>query len=214
MYSEWVHQIEHTLYNAVQEYIALRKKQRYDSTIKATHLRDARNKIMPIWRAIVKSGENWDSDVRLHISVHDVEDLVGFGWKFVYRASAGVAEVEQGRQVFRRLVESLIGCMMAKSAYMSEDDYKKVKEYDGLVSGIEKAGIRLDEIKVEQKAWASLIKENTSDDFKDFIRGEINALEAETKELKAKMAEDATRITTVERTIRNIEGYAFKKIPV
>lgn len=213
VYDAWVYQIEHTLYEVVRNYVKMKIEKRYNPAIKTKDIEKARKDIFPIWKTIALAGQDWDNPVRIHIEAADVEDLVGFSWKFVYR-EAGVAETGMGTNQFRRLVESKLGCMMAKAHWCTEEDANVLKEYDKAMATIENGDSRIEELKAEKEKWEHRIKEDTSADFRKFILEEmITPIKTEIKELEGKIAEAETTSLRLAKDVQNIEDKAFKQIP-
>lgn len=81
----------------------------------------ARELIFPKWKEILQVGEIDKNDKELHVDVDDVEDLIGFVWDFM-DSGKGTVETIVTEQIFRKKVEALLGCAIAKNAVLEDAD--------------------------------------------------------------------------------------------
>lgn len=214
VFDAWVYQIEQVLYPVVRSYVQMKIEKRYNPEIKSKDLEKARKEILPVWKIISLAGQDFDGTARIHISKEDVEELVGFAKKFVYRPT-GVAETGMGTNQFRRLVESMLGCMMAKSHWCTEKDADIVKEYDRAVATCDNGEARINELKEQLKKHDERVKRpDTSQDLKKFLMEEfVNPIKAEIKDIQKRMEEAEITCLNLAKDVRAIEEKAYKQIP-
>ena len=211
VFTEWVDMVERRLYDVVADYVQAKKNSRWDSTITEAKLDALRSQVYPVWKEILAAGEEWKTKTKLRVTPHHVEDLVGFAWKFV-RTGRGTAEAPEGKQVFRKKVESLIGCEMAKSQFLTEEEDKDIREFYGAQKAIDKYKDLIDEKKQEKKGWILLKKDDTSADFAEHISNHIRLIDAEIKELEKARGEAEATEMRLRSTVLGIETRKVNKI--
>ena len=185
----------------VAEYVTLKKNSRFDSSITEEMLTKAYNKIYPKWKEVLGAGEKSKVTKELRVNPRDVEDLVGFVWTFTV-TSNGTVEAIVGEQVFRRKVEALVGCAIAKNAVLSDEDREINDKYRGAVKSLATAEDKIAEIEAIIKVRKEDIEEHKdNEDFRDFLE---KLLEAD----KATLKDAETRKQNAEAEIRRLEKRA------
>lgn len=94
----------------------------------AQEVEQKRSAIFPAWKDIIKNGEASLFHNRLHLLEADIEDLIGFAWVFM-ATEKGTVTASETEELFRKKVESLLGCLIARQDIMSEQDAADVDAY-------------------------------------------------------------------------------------
>lgn len=171
------------LQKAVWEYVALKFNAKCDDTIKPEVVQAARNRIYPAWKEILSDGEENRNTRQLHVSESDVEDLVGFAWNFM-DSGRGTVQCQVGANVFRKKVESLLGCAIAKNAVLTDADRDLIKTYNALQARIKSCGDKIVELDGAIKEWQKMAAKLKPEEaqFREFIDGKIAEIETEKAE--------------------------------
>lgn len=143
-YNMWVSQCK-LLRDTTFDYVAKKKNARFDSEITEDQVKEAREKIYPMWKSLLSFGESTKYDKELRVSESDVEDLVGFVWDF-YNTGVGTAEACVKESVFRKKVESLLGCIIAKNAVLTDEERDALAKYQKAIHRQEQAQATIDEL--------------------------------------------------------------------
>ena len=196
---------EKKLQETVWNYVRLKKNSRFDKTITEDALYAARNLIYPKWKEILSCGETNKTTRELHVAESDVEDLIGFVWDFMATTN-GTAEVQVSDPAFRKKVESLLGCAIAKNAVLEDGERDILSAYYKAQRSIQNAIDRLAEIKAERQAWNKRKEEldETEKAFAVYIDAQIKALDEEetaVKESKAKAEADQKKVSADAKAI-------------
>ena len=193
------------LQETVWNYVVLKKNSRFNKETTDDTLYAARNLIFPKWKEILSCGEANKTSRELHVEESDVEDLIGFVWDFMATKN-GTAECQVTDQVFRRKVESLLGCAIAKNAVLEDGERDKLSAYYKAQRTIQSCIDRLAEIKKEREAWNKKKDElaETEKAFAVYIDAQIKALDDEesaVKESKAKAESDQKKVSADAKAI-------------
>jgi len=171
----------------VWDYVQKKKNSRFDATITEDVLYAARERIFPKWKEILSTGEAKKDTRELHVSERDVEDLVGFAWDFM-ATSHGTVEARTTEQIFRKKVESLLGCAIAKNEVLDDTDRDTLSAFYGAQRSIQKCIDKLAELEASIKNYKELATKTESEDFKAFLEKQIKLVETEVKAEKENKA--------------------------
>lgn len=170
-------------------YVQKKKNARFDNDITAEDIQSAREKIYPMWKELLSFGEKSKYAKELRCSEADVEDLIGFVWKFV-DTGKGTAETVVKETEFRKKVESLLGCIIARNAVLDDIERETLSKYRKALSRQTKAQDKIDEL---NKTMASLeitykgIPE-ANKDFRDYMEQKILEVKSQIAEQEEKLA--------------------------
>lgn len=191
------------LRKTVADYIAKKRAVKYGYTIggkdvTADDVAAAREEIFPKWKTILEVGEKSKFAKELHVNPDDVEDLIGFAWDFV-DSGKGTIEAISTEQIFRKKVEALLGCAIARNAVLLDGDRETLEKYRSAQSRIQNAKDKADELAAEKKSYKLLLGDvpETETKFIEFLENHIKAVEdAETanETSKTKAEEDLAKV--------------------
>lgn len=165
------------LQDTVWDYVQKKKNARFDSSIDEGVLYAARNRIFPKWKEILAVGEKDSKAKELHVDEADVEDLIGFAWDFM-ATTKGTAEVKTTDQIFRKKVESLLGCAIAKNAVLDDNDRDTLSQFYAAQRSIQKAIDTKAELELSMKNFTNMKADvpETEKQFLTYIDKQIKAL--------------------------------------
>lgn len=151
--------------------------------VTADDVASAREAIFPKWKEILQVGEASKDTKELKVDVDDVEDLIGFVWDFM-DSGKGTVETIVTEQMFRKKVESLLGCAIAKNAVLEDGDRDKLSAYRSAEKTIQKCIDTKAELEADKKSLEELKKSlpETEKGFIKYLNAKISDID---KELKA-----------------------------
>ena len=185
----------------VWDYVVLKNKARCE-TVEEKKLHASRELIFPAWKAVLSGGEKRALETQLHVDPFDVEDLIGFCWKFMVAGDIGTIQTKTGETVFRKYVESLIGVIIAKNEILDDQDRDDLTAYYGYLRSIEKCLTRMAEKELEIKNYKAKLAEIKGKEakFESFLNIMIKEAEAEKAEIqKTKEKAEADRDNIAEK---------------
>lgn len=154
----------------------------------------ARERIFPKWKEILQTGEAKKDARELRVDVDDVEDLIGFVWDFM-DSGKGTVEHIVTEQIFRKKVESLLGCAIAKNAVLDDNDRDKLTAFRSAEKRIQNCIDTKAELKAEKSSLEKVLASipETEENFRKFITQKIDAIDEDLKanaEAKSKAEAD------------------------
>lgn len=188
------------LQETVWDYVQKKKNSRFDASIDEGTIYAARERIYPKWKEILSVGEAGVDTTELHVSESDVEDLIGFAWDFM-ATSKGTAETKTTDQIFRKKVESLLGCAIAKNAVLEDRDRDILQKYYSAQKRIQKCIDEIAELQVSLKNYDMMLADipETETNFRSFIdrkKNEVNDQIKALQESKANAEKDQADVAT------------------
>ena len=120
---QWKHVVKN-LQATVWDYVLIRRS----PEASAQEVEKKRSAIFPAWKEIIKNGEASIFHNRLHLLEADIEDLIGFAWVFL-ATEKGTVTASETEELFRKRVESLLGCLIARNNLMTEAEAEVVTSY-------------------------------------------------------------------------------------
>lgn len=168
-----------------------------------------RNKIFPLWKTMLESGEVSCFAKELHVSSFDIDSLVGYGEMFVGSAS-GTQIAATTEQVFRKNVESLLGCRVAKNSVLSDADRDVLKIFSSATRTIS-SGEKDMETLVGKIEMFRTMQNGKSEDFRTYLDGEIKKVDVERGVLTKRILDATTALAEVEARANEINN-ALNKI--
>lgn len=138
-YVSWVRHIEE-LYDLVAPWAAKFN----DKKATDEELAEIYKTVFPKWRMISRVGETeCNGHNNMFVRESDAVRICAFAVKHG-KTDKGSIDVANGKKVFRKEIETMLGIRLAQNAIMTEDDYDTVKTYEKALSNKEKAENRLD----------------------------------------------------------------------
>lgn len=117
-----VNALRQTIADYVQKKRALQYGYQYEGKdISEDDVFASKERIFPKWKEILQVGESTKTERELKVDINDIEDLIGFAWDFMDSGKGTVMTI-QTEQLFRKKVESLLGCAIAKNAVLGDGD--------------------------------------------------------------------------------------------
>lgn len=202
------------LQKTVEDYVDKRKNGRFNADITEGDIYAARERIFPKWKEVLSCAEK-DKDARaLHVNEADVEDLIGFAWKFM-DTGVGTAECHVDEKAFRRQVESLVGCMIAEKEILTDSERDILDRYNKATKRIQTCIDTLSELETKKKDWELMKGElpETEKGFGAFIEKQIRAIDEQikaTNEMKYMAEMEEKAVSTDAKAIQLKIKYAGK----
>ena len=164
---QWIKEVEE-LRVVVAEYV----RAKHDHNVSQEQATLKRNAIFPKWSAVLEAGECSPFVKELRVTPLDVDSLVGYSEFFVPTA-VGTQIGATTEKVFRKYVESLVGCKMAKNAVLSDSDRDKLREYQKASSRIKKNNELVADITSKNASLIEIKAKASAEDFKAYMTGLI-----------------------------------------
>lgn len=189
----------------VFNYVAKKKNARRDA-IKDEEIRAARELIFPKWKQVLGAGEKSATIKEIRVSDNDVEDLVGFAWCFMSTAN-GTAEAAVGEGIFRRLVESLVGCAIVKNSVLTDEDRDALNSYYGAQKTVQSMIDKQAELKTQKKGLTLKLGEvkGKEEKFEAYLNSLIKQLDEQIAEAAAKQAKAETDVSNYAAAAQAVE---------
>lgn len=206
-YFNWWKNDVKKLQNAVWDYVRAKKNQRYgDTDITDEAIQSSYNAIFPLWKEILATGEKDKTAKELRVNPSDVEDLIGFVWEFT-PTSRGTAENQVTDNQFRKKVEALLGCIIAKNAVLNDTDRDILKEYQKQTRVIDQCNDKIEELKVSQKNFEDMKRKNAKEAaFVEYLDKAINEVKESIKANEEKKSKAEVELAKVSTDAKNIEA--------
>lgn len=166
---QWIKEVEE-LRAVVAEYV----RAKHDHNVSQEQATLKRNAIFPKWSAILEAGECSPFVKELRVTPLDVDSLVGYSEFFVPTA-VGTQIGATTEKVFRKYVESLVGCKMAKNAVLTDEDRDKLKEYRKTERRIATNNELIKETTAKNAGLIEIKSKASADDFKAYMSELIKA---------------------------------------
>ena len=208
--------VTENLQKTIWDYILIRRS----PEASAQEVEQKRSAIFPAWKEIIKTGEASMFHNRLHLLEADIEDLIGFAWVFM-ATEKGTVTASETKELFRKKVESLLGCLIARQDIMSEADaivvteyYKtarKIKSIKNLISGkADKVGLKKEISKLQSNLGKqrTILKQLGADT--DTIETLVNALATEVLNKQDQLKEAEDELKNLEEAFPELEKKAQK----
>lgn len=190
--------------NALRDTVCEYVKLKHDHSAKDEDVYAARERIFPKWKTILECGETTKESKELHVTPYDVDSLVGFAEQFM-GTTRGTVITYTTKQIFRKYVESLLGCRIAQNAVLSDEDRDTLQAYYSAQNRISKCIDTASDLKTQKANYESM-KEGAKNEpaFLAFIDRMIKTVEEQEKaneesrtkanEALAKVSKDAKAI--------------------
>lgn len=201
----------------VADYVLKKRAKKYGYEIAGKDVTDkdiskAREAIFPAWKEILQTGENSKDARELKVDVDDVEDLIGFVWDFM-DSGRGTVEHIVTENIFRKKVESLLGCAIAKNAVLEDGDRDTLTAFRSAEKRIANAKETTTELKNQKEALENLKKSlpATEKKFAEYLNTQLAAIDEEisaTADAKAKAEKDKKAVAATAKEILNRIRYA------
>ena len=137
-YDQWVLWVD-SLRDTVCEYVKLKHLQKTTQQ----QLDSARGAIFPRWRNILRVGEESRFHRNMFVRKEDIDSLVGFCERFI-ATDRGTQMTCTTKMIFRKYVESLLGCRIAGNALLSDADRDDILTYGSATKTVESTLKRLE----------------------------------------------------------------------
>lgn len=151
-FTKWQNDVN-ALRDTVCEYVKLK----HDHNAKDEEVYSARERIFPKWKTILECGENSKESKELHVTPYDVDSLVGYAEQFM-ATSRGTTITYTTKQIFRKYVESLLGCRIAQNEVLSDADRDILQAYYSAQKRIQKCIDTASDLETQKKGYELLKK--------------------------------------------------------
>lgn len=166
----------------------------------------ARELIFPKWKEVLQVGEPKKNEKQLRVDEGDVEDLVKFAWDFM-DSGKGTVKTIQSEQVFRKYVESMLGCIIAKNDVLDDDDRDALQSFRSAEKRVQKCIDEKSELNTQLKSFKltrESLPKNGEEMYKKFLDNKITELEEALEKNEDKMEtakKDVAKYTKQARVI-------------
>lgn len=215
-FNEWVKDVNAlraTVAGYVHKKFALKYGYELDGKkVTADDLFAAKELIFPKWKDILQVGESSNTEKELHVDVEDIEDLIGFVWDFM-DTGKGTVQTIVTEQIFRKKVESLLGCAIAKNAVLNDSDRDAISNFRSAEKRVQKAIDNISELETQKKGYEINLKglSDAEVNFKAFLESMITNCDTQIKaqeEAKANAEADVAKYTADAKAVLNRIRYA------
>lgn len=100
-----------------------------------------RKKIYPVWDKLIKT---LGLDENVLIRKADVDSLIGYNERFVRSTEIGTIQAVQSADLFRKQIESLLGCRMRQFECLTAEDGDLIVQYEQAVRAIKRLTVLLE----------------------------------------------------------------------
>lgn len=202
------------LRETVLDYVTKKKNARFDSSITEGDVYAARERIFPKWKEVLRVGEADKTSKELHVQESDIEDLIGFAWDFM-KTTRGTVETGVSQQIFRKKVEALLGCAIAKNMMLNDHDRDVLDAYYKASKRVQQCIDQIAELEASKKNWEDMSKDEKNakeTQFLEFIGRKIKEIDEQIKALnesktkaEASEKEYSTEAKAIESRIKTIK---------
>lgn len=206
-FNQWKSDVNQ-LRNTVLNYVQKRKDARFNTEITEGDIYAAREMIYPKWKEILHCGEADKVTKELHVDESDIEDLIGFSWDF-FATSRGTTEAPVNEQIFRKKVEALLGCAIAKNVMLTLEEKETLDTYRKAADRIQKCIDEISDIESQIKNFESMkldSKLEKEENFLKFIDNKITELKEMKKGKETSKADAEETLHNVSTKAKNIES--------
>ena len=198
-FTKWKNDIE-----ALRKITLAYVMKKHDPAATNEEIDELRGKIYPKWKTILEAGEEKKTVKTFSCREYDVDSIVGYCETFVSTA-CGTAQAGTSETMFRKKIESLIGCKIAKNAVLNDTQRDTLDAYYKALSGLTRIENMIAEADKEKNALSLILKENSSDDLKKYIESAIDDKNTLIKDLNEKKGEQEIKIKTLAPKAKAIE---------
>lgn len=215
-FNEWVkdcNALRFTVADYVQKKFALKYGYELDGKkITSDDLFAAKELIFPKWKDILQVGESSKTEKELHVDVDDIEDLIGFVWDFM-DSGKGTVQTIVTDQIFRKKVEAMLGCAIAKNAVLGDGDRDILTQFRSAEKRVQNAIDKQSELETQRKSYDLDLKGLPATEVwgRKFLENKITEIDAELKALvesKANAEADVAKYSGDAKAILNRIRYA------
>lgn len=201
----WISEVK-KLQKTVEAYIDKAWNAKFDSSINEGDLYAARERIYPKWKELLCCAESEKDQKQLHVSDFDIEALIKFGWTFM-ASGVGTCVCHMNDAKFRQYVESLIGCLIAGNAILTDHERDILDTFNGAQKSIDRCNDRTAELEESLKSWElhkSQLPE-TEKGFAAYINNQIRQIKEEMKTVAENLAKAETTLHEVSTEAKSIQ---------
>lgn len=192
----------------LRELVCTYVKVKHSPTAEPDAVKKAHDALFPVWKDILATGES-DAHVReLHVSEYDIDSLVGYAEMFI-ATSKGTAQAVTGKDVFRKNVESLIGCRIAQNEVLDDNDRDTLQKYYSLQKSIGNADDKLKDLKKSKSEVELLLKDPKIANEKSylvFLNARKSTIEDEIRKTTTSKADAQSKLAEVTPKAKVVEG--------
>lgn len=188
-YNEWVKDVN-ALRATVGNYLDKKYAKKYGYTIDGNNVTKddlfaAKELIYPKWKEVLQVGEVSKNDKELCVDDDDIEELIGFVNVFM-NSGKGTVRVHETEQLFRKKVESMLGCAIAKNAVLSDIDRDNISEFRSAEKRVQNAIDKIEAKETERKNYKIKLDglPQTEVQFREYLENMITDCDTELRALK------------------------------
>lgn len=175
------------LQTVVEKWVDLAWNAKFDEKITDADITAAKNLVYPKWKEILHCAEEKKLERKLKVSEFDIDALFKFAWDFK-ATGVGTALCHADTRQFCRKVETLVGCIIAQNAMLTDKERDILDKYNKALKSIESAVTRLREIEESRKQWELIQSQipTTEEHYIKFIKNQLHTLKDEEDAVKEK----------------------------
>ena len=205
--TQWIFDVR-VLQGIVNDYVTKKKNANVDKSITEGDVYAARERIFPKWKEILRCAETTKYSKDLHVAESDIEDLYSYAVKFM-PTSRGTVETFQTDMMFRKAVESLLGCRIAGNMVLTPEKRDVLDAYYKASKTIENCITQIASLEAEKKNWTLMVSDKTSEDLRKLVDIKVHEIDDAIKlaqerktAAEAKEREHSTSAKNIEAEIR------------
>ena len=214
--NEWIRDVNE-LRATVKEYVKRKFALKYGYLLDGKEVTEddlfaSKELIFPKWKEVLQVGEESKDYKELHVDVQDVDDLISFACDYM-DTGKGSCECVVTEQIFRKKVETLLGCAIAKNEILDDTDRDTLSDFRSAQNRVQKAIDKKAELETSKKSFDIILKglPDTEKGFKKYLENKIAEIDAELKKNEVSKAEadaDVKKFSHDAKAILNRIRYA------
>lgn len=201
----WISDVN-KLQKTVEAYVDKAWNAKFDSTISEGDIYAARERIYPKWKELLCCAESEKNQKQLHVSEFDIEALIKFAWTFM-GSGVGTCVCHMNDNKFRQKVESLIGCLIAGNAILTDHERDILDTFNSAQKSIDRCNDKTAELEEKKKSWELHKKGLTEAEkgFAAFIDNQIRQINEELKTVKENLVKAEALLHEVSTEAKSIQ---------
>lgn len=188
----------------VEDYVNKAFNAKFDKSITEDIIYSARERIFPKWKSLLCCAEDDAEAHKLHVSDFDIEALIKFAWTFM-DSGVGTCVCHMSEQKFRQQVESLIGCLIAENAILTDEERDTLDTYNRAQNSIQRCIDKEAELDESEKQW-----ETTKSQVPETEKGFLSYIDNQLRIIADGKKSNAEAKAQAEDTLRKVSAQAMQ----
>lgn len=177
----WVKQVD-DLYQACVAYIDVIHDSKVDFDERLKGAKALRKKIFPAYKAVLAEGEAKTEVKTLRANEADLDFVIGYAEQFV-KSDKGTQMAHQTKVMFRKSVESFVGCLMAGNSVLTDEDRDALAAHYKNMSSVKKLTDESSEIEKQKASLQEFIDSCDDEGVKAYLSKKIEAYDVQLEDI-------------------------------